>query len=212
MPDLDHVRWLGGGSGAGKTTLTRLLARRFGIDSYSTDAMISVHSERLDTSAAPLLERFRQMSMDDRWILQSPAAMYATFPWFHGEGFDLLIEDVREMPADRPLLVEGFRLLPQLVKPYVSNPRHAVWLVPTEGFRHAAFDRRRGADAFWLRTANPDRALAKLKERDRIFSEKIALDVESERLEALYVDGSRSADSLATELAYRFGLRGVAER
>jgi len=209
VPDLDHVRWVGGGSGAGKTTVARLLAERFEIASYSTDATIGIHSERLKATAAPLLERFRRMSMDERWIQHDPVTMYATFPWFHGEGFDLLIEDLREMPTDRPLVVEGFRLLPQLVRPYVSNPSHAVWLVPTEGFRHAAFSRRQSADAFWLRTTDPNRALTNLLERDRIFSAKIALDVERDDLEALYVDGTRSVDSMATELASRFGLLGV---
>jgi hypothetical protein len=84
-----------------------------------------------------------------------------------------------------------------------------VWLVPTEGFRQAALSRRQSADAFWLRTTDPDRALTNLLERDRIFSAKIALDVERDDLQALYIDGTRSVDSMATELASRFGLLGV---
>jgi len=211
MSDLDHVRWVGGGSGAGKTTVTHFLAERFGIASYSTDATISIHSERLEVTAAPLLEGFRRMSMDERWIRHDPHTMYTTFPWFHGEGFDLLIEDLREMPTNIPLVVEGFRLLPQLVRPYVSNPSHAVWLVPTEGFRQAAFSRRQATDAFWLRTTDPDRALSNLLERDRIFSEEVALDAGREGLDVLYVDGTRSVVSLATELASRFEVLGESE-
>jgi hypothetical protein len=207
VSNLDHVRWVGGGSGAGKTTVTRLLAQRFDIGLYSTDAAISAHSGQLDASGAPLLERFRRMSMDDRWVRHDPVTMYATFPWFHGEGFDLLIEDLQRLPTDRPVVVEGFRLLPHLVRPHVSNPSHALWLVPTPGFRQAAFTGRGHADAFWTRTTDPDRALANLLERDRIFSDEIESAAAHNGLDVLYVDGTRTVESMVEEMAGRFGLR-----
>ena len=206
VPTLDHVRWVGGGSGAGKTTVTLLLAERFGVGLHGTDETISTHSERLERTEAPLLERFRHMSMDERWVRRDPVTMYTTFPWFHGEGFDLLLEDVQELPTDCIVVVEGFRLLPHLVRPHVSNPSHAVWLLPTTDFRYAAFRRRQGADAFWMRTTDPDRALTNVLERDRIFTDRITTDVTRNGLEGLLVDGSRSVDSMAEELAWRFGL------
>lgn len=206
MPTLEQVRWVGGGSGAGKTTVARLLAERFDVELYSADATISVHSERLDATAAPLLERFRRMSMDERWVEPDPVTMYAAFPWFHGEGFDLLIEDLQQMPKDRLVLAEGFRLLPHLVRPHVSNPRHAVWLVPTRTFRQAAFGQRAPTDNFWLRTTDPGRAFANLLERDRIFSDEVTSDAARSGLEVLYVDGTRTVDGTADELAARFGL------
>ncbi len=100
--------------------------------------------------------------------------MHRTFPWFHGGGFDLVLDDLRQLPDDHLVLVEGFRLLPQLIRPHLSDPRHAVWLLPTREFRQAAFPRRGAADAFWLRTSDPDRALANLLERDRIFADELA--------------------------------------
>jgi hypothetical protein len=206
VANLDHVRWVGGGSGSGKTTVTRPLAERFGIGFYSTDTTISDHSERLEATGAPLLDRFRRMSMDERWTQLDPVTMYATIPWFHGEGFELIIEDLQKMPTDHPVLVEGFRLLPHLVQPYVSNPSHGVWLVPAAGFRQAAFKQRPQPDAFWMRTTNPDRALSNLLERDRIFSDKIAGDAARNGFEVLYVDGTRTVDRMANELASRFGL------
>jgi hypothetical protein len=207
VASLDHVRWVGGGSGAGKTTVTRLLAERFDLALYSADAAISVHSGQMDATGAPLLERFRRMSMDERWVRDDPVTMYATFPWFHGEGFDLLIEDLRRLPTDRPIVVEGFRLLPHLVRPHVSNRRHAVWLVPTPDFRQAAFSGRRDADAFWTRTTDPDRAFTNVLERDRIFTDAIDGDAARNGFDLLYVDGTRPLETTAEELAARFGLR-----
>ncbi|USQ76048.1 hypothetical protein [Ornithinimicrobium cryptoxanthini] len=206
MSSLDHVRWLGGGSGAGKSTVAQALADRFGARLYSTDAMMGVHADRLSPDAAPLLERFRQLDMDERWVQRDPTTMFQTFPWFQGEGFDLVVDDLRRLPSDRLIIVEGFRLLPRSVLPHLSDPRWAVWLLPTPAFREASFAKRGLADAFWLNTRHPERALANLLERDRIFTNWLSREAERTGVSVLHVDGTRSIDSMAEDLAERFGL------
>ncbi len=186
--------------------MTRHLAERFGLRVYSSDSTIGVHAARLDAATAPLLDRFRRMSMDQRWVLRDPAMMYKTFPWFQGEGFDLLLEDLRSLPANQVTLVEGFRLLPRLVCPYLSDPRHAVWLIPTPEFRRAAFAAREDAEAFWLRTTDPTIALAKLLQRDAIFTNDVAAAAERNQGEMRVVDGTGTLDDVTEELAERFGL------
>jgi hypothetical protein len=146
------------------------------------------------------------MSSDERWIQHDPVTMYSMFPWFHGEGFDLVVEDLKMMPTDRPILAEGFRLVPHLVRHHLSNPSHAVWLVPTSDFRQAAFSRRRGPDAFWMNTSDPDRALDNLLERDRIFSDEVARDAARNDLDVLRVDGIQTVDGMVADLASRFDL------
>ena len=204
VPNLDHVRWVGGGSGAGKTTVARSIAERFGLEFYSTDSTLSVHSERLGPTEAPLLKQFRQMSLDERWVQRDPTTMYATFPWFHGEGFELLVEDLHSMPTNRPLLVEGFRLIPHLVRPLVSDPKHAAWLVPTPEFRLATFSQRQGFDAFWERTSDPEQALSNLLERDRIFTDEIALDARQHQFKVIRVDSTQTVDDVVIELVSLF--------
>lgn len=195
---------MGGGSGAGKTTVAGLLAERFGLQLYSSDARIPIHSARLSAPKAPLLDRFRRMSMDERWVQRDPETMYQTFPWFHGEGFDLLIEDLRNLSKDRVVLAEGFRLLPHLVQAHLSEPRHAVWLLPTPNFRRAVFTNREPAAAFWSRTTNPQQALANLLERDRIFNDAVADDAAGQGLRTLQVDGTRTVEEMAEALATAF--------
>jgi 2-phosphoglycerate kinase len=204
--DLDHVRWVGGGSGAGKSTVSLRLAERFGLRLYSTDAAIGPHAAKLTGDAAPLLEDFRAMPLDERWVHPDPSAMFRAFPWFHGEGFDRVVEDLQALAGGGVVLAEGFRLLPHLVRPLLRNTHHAVWLIPTPSFRRAAFTRRSAREAFWLRTSDPQRALANLLERDEIFTDAVATDAARNGLATLVVDGSRSIDDEVDGLAARFGL------
>jgi hypothetical protein len=90
------------------------------------------------------------------------AALRAQFRhvhWFRGEGFGLIVEDLLRLPRKRGVIVEGFRLLPRLVKPLLAVPDHAVWLLPTPGFRRAAFDSRGSLWEIARKTSDPDRAL-----------------------------------------------------
>ena len=136
---LRHVYWLGGGSGAGKSTVARRLATTYGLQLYSTDDAMADHGRRCEPEACPFLTAFKEMDMDERWLNRSPELMLETFHWYRGEAFGLIVEDLLALPADQGVLVEGFRLLPRLVKPLLKSNGQAAWLIPTPEFRLAAF-------------------------------------------------------------------------
>jgi 2-phosphoglycerate kinase len=203
---LRHVRWIGGGSGAGKSTIARRLAARHGLRVYATDDAMAEHARRSTPEDAPLLHRFVAMDMDERWVRRSPRAMLESFHWFHGEGFALVVEDLLRLPRE-PVVVEGFRLLPRLVAPLLAAPTHAVWLLPTPAFRAAAFARRGGSAAgFLARTGDPERALGNLLERDRLFTDVLRGETARLGLPAIEVDVATTEDELADRVAARFGL------
>jgi 2-phosphoglycerate kinase len=198
------VYWIGGGSGAGKSTVARRLAARHGLRVYSTDDVMPDHGRRIMLDGAPLLSEFAAMDMDQRWVNRSPETMLETFPWFRGEGFDLIVEDL--LPSGTPVIAEGFRLLPRLVKPLLAGPGHAVWLLPTPEFRRAAFDRRGTLWQIARKTSDPDKALHNLLERDRMFTERLGREATSLDLDVIRVDTTVTEDDLTRKVAQAFGL------
>jgi hypothetical protein len=126
-----------------------------------------------------------------------------------GEGFDLIIEDVLALPADRPLIVEGFRLLPHLVRRLLPSPTHAAWLIPTPAFRAAAFDHRRPSGPPWAfteQTSDPRRALHNLLERDRMFTDRLAADASRLGLPTIGVDLPTDLDHIVERVNALFRL------
>jgi hypothetical protein len=206
---LAHVYWIGGGSGAGKSTIARCIAGRYGMRVYATDDVMPDHARRMPPGQAPYLSRFAAMDMDERWVARTPQEMLDTFHWFHGEGFHLIVEDLLQLPDDEPVIAEGFRLLPDLVQPLLAGHSHGVWLLPTPGFRRDVFDRRGGpAWDFLARTRDPHRALSNLLERDALFTDRLKAQTERLGLGAITVNSAITADDLAGCVAIAFRLDG----
>jgi 2-phosphoglycerate kinase len=206
---LGRVCWIGGGSGAGKSTVARRLADRYSLRLYSTDSVHADHIARTGPAEKPLANAFLAMDMDERWVNRSPHEMLQTFHWFHGEAFNRIVEDLLTM-AEKPerVLVEGFRLLPRLVAPLLSRRSQALWLIPTPEFRRAAFESRGFTWAIARRTNNPERALANLLERDHLFTELVLSEARALQLHTIEVEVGLDLEALTKHAAESLGLAG----
>lgn len=204
---LRHVYWIGGGSGGGKSTTARVLAGRYGWRLYATDDVMGEHAGRTTRQEAPLLHAFLAMDMDERWVNRSPEVMLETFQWFHGEGFGLIVEDLLRLPREPCVVVEGFRLLPRLVRPLLAAPWQAVWLLPTPDFRQAAFRGRSApGEGFVWRTSDPDRAARNLVARDGMFTDGLRDETARLRLPTIHVETTMTEDDLVERMTKAFRL------
>ena len=146
------------------------------------------------------------MDMDERWVNRSPKEMLETFHWFRGEGFNMIVEDILRLSRERGVIVEGFRLLPHLVKPLLAMHSHAVWLLPTAEFRQAVVDSRGGPQwGFIGKTSDPERALRNLLERDAMFTQRLYEEAQRLGLNIIEVNTTMNVDDLAGRVAEAFG-------
>jgi hypothetical protein len=205
---LRHVRWVGGGSGAGKSTVAHQLADRHGLLLHHAEPP-SKYLARSTPASAPLLHAFAAMDMDERWVNRSPQVMYETFHAFHGECFDLVIEDLLALPDEQPVLVEGFSLLPRLIAPLLGRREHAIWLLPSPAFRRAAFDSRGSTWTLPNKTSDPQRALENLLARDVLFTEELRRQTAAHQLPSLDVDGHLTIEDSVAVVGRALGLRSA---
>ena len=204
---LQHVYWIGGGSGGGKSTIARRIADEHGLSVYASDDVMSDHARRSSPEDSPLLHEFMRMDLDERWVNRSPQTMFETFHWFRGEGFNLIVEDLLRLPREQAVIVEGFRLLPRLVKPLLSDARRAVWLLPASEFREAVIESRGGLTwSFLAKTSDPDKALRNLLERDRMFTDLLCEETTRLGLPVIDVETTTSEDELTRRVKDVFRL------
>lgn len=115
MGELSNVLWIGGPAASGKTTVSRLLARRHGLRWYSVDAHTWQYWDR--AAAAGL-------------------ALPSSGPGDFDRG-PMIREDLLSLPW--PLVVvEGTLVTPDLARP----PGHALWLMPSQEEQRARLEKR----------------------------------------------------------------------
>ena len=200
---LGHVLWIGGGTGAGKSSVASALAERYGLARYDYDWHDSRdHTERTRPDRHPHRAAFLAMSLDERWVLHTPREMADNAIGSFRDRFEMVIEDLLALPRDRAVVADGFGLLPELIHPLTASHHQAVFLLPTPEFRAVALERRgwRTIDG----TSDADRARANRLARDELLTEYVRQTAAGLGFATISVDGTRGLDEITAEVDRRF--------
>lgn len=191
--DISRVVWIGGGSGAGKTSVAMSLAFRYDLAFYRIDARAYEHRDRLIERG--LVDDDPEKSHDLRWLEPDPADMAQGFVDTSRHLIPLILDDLSALDPKVGVVVEGPQLFPSLVAPYLASPRHGAWLLPTPEFRRRALESRStGAAKF---TRDPERALENLLTRNALLDAQTRAEGETLDLRLFEVDGSDDPPTMA---------------
>jgi len=206
---LSHVRWIGGGTDSGKTSVARLLSETYRLPVYHYDRADLHHHLRL-AQASPRHADFLDASMDERWVHPQPEELAERAWQAFRDRFALVAEDLTALsfPEGMHVLAEGFGLTPELLQPVLTCRSQAIWLVPTEAFRLASMQRR-GKGRFGGEVSDVQRSTGNLLQRDRLLTERIRTDAGTRGLTVLEVDGSETVQAVAARVAAHFGDLGA---
>ena len=204
MTALERVLWIGGGTGAGKTTIAKAIAERQGLEPYDYDWQDARgHNDRSRAERHPYRAAFLALSMDQRWVLQTPEAMADSTIGQFAERFEMVLEDLAAMDAPR-VVAEGFGLLPELVAPHLTSRRQAIFLLPTPATRERNYASRgwAGIDG----TSDHGRASRNKLDRDALLTEHVRRAARAHDLATVELDGSQPLEVVITVVERHFGL------
>lgn len=103
---LAHVRWIAGRTGAGKSTLTRILADAYDIEIYDGDRAEHGWLERCTPQRHPHLAGLRDLSPGAMWRDRSGQQVFQAMPSLHGETIGFIVDDLLGLPNNRVILVD----------------------------------------------------------------------------------------------------------
>jgi hypothetical protein len=197
MSDLPPRLWIGGGSGAGKTTISRAIALAADLAWYRIDAHAYEHHARMVSRG--LIEESAR-SRDDQWLTPSPAELADEFWAVSTTWFPLILEDLTGLESDVGVVVEGPQLLPSLVAPY-ADVDHAAWMLPDDHFRRRALSARTGSVTKF--TSDPAGAFERLLERNRLLDARLQQEATDRGMGIIDVDTTRDLPTMIKEVSDR---------
>ena len=127
MSNLCHVLWIGGHSGAGKSSVGRQLVRRWGLRLYACDTRTWEHRDRAIASGVDAALRWEALTPAERAAL--PTAEHRALEAIP-ERQAMIVDDLTALPRSPLVLAEG-----TLLPPHVADPARSVWLVPSKDFQ-----------------------------------------------------------------------------
>ncbi len=199
MSGLDHVLWIGGAQGAGKSTAARAFAHRTGLRLYFVDAFTYSHAERAETGPYPAMRAFAAKTMDERWLHPKPEEMADDFLEYSRDRFRMILDDLRALPTEPGIVAEGPQLLPELVAPLLARPEAAIWLVPTPRLQRGLLDARPSAGPD--HTSDADLVKAKMTRRNELIADRIRSSALEHGLALVEIDAYEEAgDALEQRL------------
>jgi hypothetical protein len=163
--------WIGGGTGAGKTTTARALSVRHGLRRFPIDAFWYAYDARW---AQP------RKSPDEQWLETPPEVQAAEFEETSRRMMGYALDDLAVM-SDVPTIVEGPQILPDLVPP----GDQAVFLDPTPEWQRSVLVPRP------MPSSDPERALEARLVKDRLYADRVAALAWEHGFPVLEMDGSR---------------------
>ena len=132
---LEHVLWIGGSAGAGKTTVATRLARRHGLRWYGADTRTWDHRDRAVRAGNEAALRWEALSPAERWAAPPEELLAMSL---NRERRPMVLDDVAALPPSPLIVAEG-----TVVPASAAAPGRAVWLLTTPGFRNRIADARR---------------------------------------------------------------------
>jgi hypothetical protein len=201
-----HIYWIGGSPCSGKSTISRLLAERHNSYLYSADEHFQDHVSQADPDQKPHLALLRSIIWDDVFMRPPDVLVEEVFKIYRQE-WELILNDLADLPSDRPIIAEGNPFIPECVQTVLDHPDRAVWLVSSTDFQRQHYPSRgEWVQGVLSECSDPERAFRNWMDRDARFGRQVAEQVEQAGLNLIIIDGSQSIDQAVRAVEnYLFG-------
>ena len=164
-----NIYWIGGSSCSGKSTIAEIIAKKHDLTYFKCDDFMYKHIEKSDKDKHPIMNKHRKMSWNEIWMRPVDVQVIEEFDFFREES-EMLLNEISLSIKNRPAIVEGAALLPELINNLRINKDRVLYIVSTKDFQVSHYLKRQFADDILCKCESPKIAFDNWMQRDVQFA------------------------------------------
>jgi hypothetical protein len=200
-----HAFILGGSPCSGKSTIAAMLSERYKLPYYKVDDHDGAHFQRCQPEKQPIMFKYSKMGWDEIWSQTVSVLLDDEFEYYR-ERFEFILEDLQQFDPDKPVILEGAAMLPELLESYPVNRKNVLYMLPEKEFQLCHYRQRPWIGSILKDCRNPEQAFANWMERDVLFAQEVKRQADAFGFSAMMVDGSISIEEEFEKISVQFGL------
>ena len=212
--DLSHIFWVGGADTSGKTTVSDILSEKYGFNIFHLDDYLQLHLDKAVPTKHPAMCEVKSIMLKVRSNFMTIDEVYMmaweefvkVFDDMASERIEMIIDDLYSFPNDKPLIVEGDDLYPEVYYPIV-DPQKAVWIFATDEFRRINWIKHDYAKERMERSKDPNLLFENMLFRNGKRAENIFRGAKRMGVKVITVDENTIINSTVKIVEEHFGLK-----
>ena len=190
---LSHAYILGGSPCSGKSIIAQRLVGEFSLQCYKVDNFEKAHSSRIDPDNHPVMSNYAKMDWDERWMRPVEKQVEELFDYYR-ERFMLIAQDLRKFDQEKPIIVEGAAILPEVMEGNRVKRSRVIFLVPTKEFQIQHYRQRLWTRQILKECKYPEQAFVNWMMRDHLFGIEILQQAKKRNYKTMLIDGRFTID------------------
>ena len=203
---LSKVYFIGGSPCSGKSSIAEKLSKEYNMDYYKIDDYEFQHINRSNSNDHPIMSKFKEIVWDEIWM--RPVEVQVNEEWqFYIERFSMILEDLKSYYNNKPIIVEGAALLPELLKGIGVENNKVIYLVPSKDFQVEYYSKRDFIHGILKERKNPEKAFSNWMERDHQFGKRVINQAKEYNMKYILVGGKTTLEKNTKLVMDHFKLR-----
>lgn len=191
--NFENIYWIGGSPCAGKSTISRMLVKKYNFLLYKCDDYLDEHFKIGKERNFPIMSKLSNMTCDEIWMRPIDIQVYEEFEYYKEE-LVLILEELSKYSKYKKILVEGTAILPEFIEERKIEKNKVVFIVPTAEFQLKHYKEREFIPYVLRGCKNQEKAFENWMDRDIKFALDVANKARKNKMNLIVNDGNKSVE------------------